>query len=131
MELAATIASWSKEDKKVGAVITDSHNRITGCGYNGSPPGLYPQDEPAPEGSIIIHAEYNALLNATSWHSNQTLWVTKHPCEECAKAIIKDGRFSRVVSPKPDLLSRWVLSQERAAVLLNNHLSLKYYGTEE
>jgi deoxycytidylate deaminase len=46
---------------------------------------------------LQVHAEANALLNTnTSSISGATLYVTMHPCNECAKLLIQAG-IARVV----------------------------------
>ena len=39
----------------------------------------------------VVHAEPNAILNATVPLDNSTLYVTLFPCNECAKLIIQSG----------------------------------------
>ena len=56
---------------------------------------LYPWDR---EGSFVdtkyayvVHAELNAILNATQSLQNASLYVSLFPCNECAKAIVQAG----------------------------------------
>ena len=39
----------------------------------------------------VVHAELNAILNATCSLKGSVLYVTHEPCEECLKAIIQAG----------------------------------------
>ena len=39
----------------------------------------------------MVHAEPNAILNATTKLDNATIYVTLFPCNECAKLIIQSG----------------------------------------
>src|SRR5690606_6762668 len=39
----------------------------------------------------VVHAEANAILNATSDLSNSILYVTLFPCNECMKLIVQSG----------------------------------------
>lgn len=85
---------------QVGACIVNEEKRIIGIGYNGLPAGLddskYPWDKR--EGDFldtkypyVVHAEVNAILNATTSTKNGTLYVSLFPCNECAKLIIQSG----------------------------------------
>ena len=82
--------------RKVGAVIVDRKNRISGTGYNGSAPGM-PHCEPYhcnEENNclITIHAEINALLNCNkSDLEGCTIYTTSQPCLNCLKAIRQAG----------------------------------------
>jgi dCMP deaminase len=39
----------------------------------------------------VVHAEPNAILNASCSLEGATLYVTLFPCNECAKLIIQSG----------------------------------------
>lgn len=100
MLLALITAQRSSDpSSQVGAVIVDTKNRIRGLGYNGPPHGLAPNQIPwEREGELhktkyayIVHAEKNAIINAYTPVTNYTLFVTMHPCNECAKDIIQAG----------------------------------------
>lgn len=95
-DLAYLIAERSKDPStKVGAVICDSYGRIISVGYNGFPRGVY--DYPVRyenrelKYSLVVHAEVNAILNATQslCHGGEsyTMFVTHPCCNECAKLI--------------------------------------------
>ncbi len=101
MALAHLSAMRSKDPNTgVGAVIVDEMNKIVSIGYNGMPRGEN-NDENFPwerEGSFldtkyayVVHAELNAILNASRQVSGCTLYVSLFPCNECAKAIIQSG----------------------------------------
>lgn len=113
LALAFEVASWSKDPStKVGCVITDNDLRIVGVGFNGFPRGM--NDSPAlyadrPTKYLrTVHAELNAIFNATSSVNECTAYVTAAPCTNCALALIQSG-VDRVVYPTPsaDLMSRW------------------------
>ncbi len=103
MELARTISTWSKDPRtKVGSVIVDSSRRVVGMGYNGFPRGVddnwrdyADRDSKLPR---VVHAELNAILNSVQHLEGKTLYATKAPCTECAKAIIQSG-ITRAVFP--------------------------------
>lgn len=100
MGVAALSAQRSKDPStQVGACIVNPKNHIVGIGYNGLPNGLsddlYPWGK---EGNFldtkypyVVHAEPNAILNATVSLENAAMYVTLFPCHECAKLIIQSG----------------------------------------
>jgi dCMP deaminase len=96
MAVAEQVASWSKDpNTKVGAVIVDLDGKIVATGYNGFPRGVkdLPEryDIQAVKYAYVVHAELNAILNATQCLNDTILYVTLSPCRECAKAIIQSG----------------------------------------
>ncbi len=97
----ALLSSYRSKDPstKVGACIVNQQKRIIGIGYNGFPYGcsddVFPWER---EGEYlnckypyVVHAEPNAILNATTSLQGATLYVTLFPCNECAKLIIQSG----------------------------------------
>ena len=101
MGLAHLSAMRSKDpNTKVGACIVDNQNRVVSIGYNGFPRGcddkIYPWGR---EGDylntkypFVVHAELNAILNATGKNLvGSSIYVALFPCNECAKAIIQSG----------------------------------------
>jgi len=100
MGVAKLSALRSKDpNTQVGACIINQDKRIVGIGYNGLPQGcddhLFPWNS---EGDFIdtkypyvVHAEANAILNATQDLKNASIYVTLFPCNECAKLIIQSG----------------------------------------
>jgi len=100
MGVAKLSAMRSKDPStQVGACIVNAKKRIVGIGYNGFPFGIdddaYPWES---DGEFIntkypyvVHAEPNAILNATVSLDDATLYVTLFPCHECAKLIIQSG----------------------------------------
>lgn len=84
---------------QVGACIVNAHKRIIGIGYNGFPFGVDDQTFPwTQEGDFldnkyayVVHAEANAILNATTDLRGSSLYVNLFPCNECAKLIIQAG----------------------------------------
>lgn len=105
MGLAHLSAKRSKDPStQVGAVIVDKHKKIVGIGYNGLPTGLDDDQYPwtrqgdflTSKYAYVVHAELNAILNATTTLRGSSLYVSLFPCNECAKAIIQSG-ISEVV----------------------------------
>jgi len=102
MNLAILTSRRSKDPStQVGACIVDPENKkILSLGYNGFPRGcddkLFPwgkhekkyEDNKYP---YVVHAELNAILNATTSLHGSELYVTHEPCEECMKAIVQAG----------------------------------------
>lgn len=100
MGVAILSAMRSKDPvTQVGACIVNQKKRIVGIGYNGFPYGV--EDDDFNWGKTdqwleskypyVVHAEPNAILNATVPLDNATLYVTLFPCNECAKLIIQSG----------------------------------------
>lgn len=121
-ELAKEVASWSKDpEKQVGAVIVSPDARSITLGYNGFPPGIKDDGRlymPEIKNSLSLHAELNAILNASESLQGWTLYVTKAPCLQCALAIIR-AKIACVVAPLPEPDSKWYLSCGQANTILH------------
>lgn len=100
MGVAILSSKRSKDPStQVGACIVNQDKKIVGIGYNGFPNGI--DDNQFPWGKqgdyvdtkypYVVHAEPNAILNATTSLKNCTIYVTLFPCCECAKLIIQSG----------------------------------------
>lgn len=85
---------------QVGACIVNEHKRIVGIGYNGLPHGCSDDTFPWSNNQdditntkypYVVHAEANAILNATQNLLNASIYVTLFPCNECSKLIIQSG----------------------------------------
>ena len=118
MGIAREAASWSKDPAVgVGAVLVSPDLRQVSWGFNGFPTGI--DDSPerlanvAVKNGFMIHAELNALLNAAVDITGWTMYCTKHPCKECALAIIQK-RIRRVVAPAIMKNSKWYDNQVKA-----------------
>ena len=100
MGVALLSAKRSKDpNTQVGACIVNSDLRIVGIGYNGLPRNCddskFPWDN---DGNLVdtkypyvVHAEANAILNATQNLKESTIYVSLFPCHECTKLIIQSG----------------------------------------
>lgn len=105
MGIAKLVRLRSKDPVcKVGACII-KNKKVLSTGYNGFPSGLDDNEYPWTKGSLdptenkffyVVHAELNAILNSDNPVYGSTLYVTKFPCNECAKAIIQAG-ISKIV----------------------------------
>ncbi len=100
MGIAKLSAMRSKDPvTQVGACIVDQNNKIVSVGYNGMPYGT--DDATAKWGKqgdwqdtkypYVCHAELNAILNSPRSVVGCCIYVTHHPCNECAKAIVQSG----------------------------------------
>ncbi len=100
MSVAKLVAMRSDDpDTKVGAVIVKD-NTIVATGYNGKPKGMdiipwgKSEDPMQSKFTYVVHSELNAILSAgnrSNLIQGATIYVTRHPCNECAKAIIQSG----------------------------------------
>lgn len=89
MKIAEVTALRSPDNKKVGAVVVDSDNRIIGTGYNGLPKGMNDDidwNEREFIRKVVIHAETNALLHLQK-RTAVALYCTLTPCPQCIKLI--------------------------------------------
>ena len=96
LKLAKGIASWSKDpNKRVGCILVDENNRLISTGFNGPPRGFdtFSQEDKL---KVTIHAEINALLDAS--RPPITCYIyPEFPCSHCAAALAQSG-IQRVVS---------------------------------
>ena len=105
MGLAHLSGLRSKDpNTQVGACIVDKDNKVVSIGYNGMPRGCNDEDYPWDrEGgfldtkyAFVVHAELNAILNASRSVNDCSIYVSLFPCNECAKAIIQN-RIKKVI----------------------------------
>lgn len=101
LALAAFFSTWSKDPStKVGACIVDDQRRVLGLGFNGFPRGVNDDEARYLDREVkyrmVVHAEANAILNATKSVEGATLYVTFPSCCDCAKLIIQSG-IKRVI----------------------------------
>jgi dCMP deaminase len=115
-QLVELVASWSYDPStKVGAVIIPENSDVPIIGWNGFPrkikdlPKRYENREL--KYNLVIHAEMNAILNATRNGVNinkGTLYVSFIPCCNCAKAIAQTGIKKVYYRPSSkEFLERW------------------------
>lgn len=131
LDLAELISSWSKDPStQVGAVITDSNNRVISIGYNGFPQNIVDDNRLNDRDikyKMIIHGEMNAILFANKSLKNCTLYTYPFmPCSRCASMIIQTG-ISRVVSYN-NVPERWKSEFELSQILFKEaDIELKLY----
>lgn len=113
-ELAETVATWSKDKTKVGCVLISPDKTKISYGYNGFPRGIKDDQRltSKDKNQLITHAELNAILNSVTNLKDWTLYATKFPCVDCAKAIIQSC-FKRIVV-KSRTGGDWTQSQQLA-----------------
>lgn len=110
--LAEYVSSWSKDpSSKVGACIIGDRRRVVSLGFNGFPRGIKDDverlNDRAVKYRLVSHAERNALDNAETSVVGATIYVTRHPCSECAKSIVQRGIVRVVYQPHADFDARW------------------------
>jgi dCMP deaminase len=104
MNIAIAVATKSTcLDKQVGAIVVSPEGKVIATGYNGAPCGiehctttdncLKKENQPC----IAVHAEANAIVQATQSLKGSTIYVTHSPCLECTKLIINAG-IDRIVA---------------------------------
>lgn len=107
--LSAKVAALRSKDPStcVGAVLVNKEKRIVSSGYNGFPMGV--DDDCGLWGKAstnplenkylyVVHAEANAIVSAKCDCTGFTIFVTHHPCNECAKLIVQAGIREVVVA---------------------------------
>lgn len=129
LDLAATIAAWSKDGStKCGAVIVRPNRSIASVGFNGFPRGMNDNPEIYSDPHLrnlkysrVIHAEMNAVLSAMEPLHGFTCYVTTPVCDRCAVHLIQAG-ISRVVWPisrDPGFAGRWAESLKSSRAYFN------------
>ncbi len=120
-DLARHVSQWSRDPStKVGAVIVDPLKRVVGMGFNGFARGVrdLPEryaDRPT-KYKLVVHAEANAILNASGSVRGGVLYCTWHPCSACASLIVQAG-IAEVRCPEPD--PRWAEDGGFARLILD------------
>lgn len=130
MRLAEEVSQWSKDpEQKVGCVLVSPDRRHFSVGYNGFAKGIIDSkgrlEDKDFKNELIVHAEQNAVYNSTDVNG-WTAYSTKHPCTNCANALIQAG-VTKVVSPRLDGSSAWYPNQHKAkSLMLEAGLELVY-----
>jgi dCMP deaminase len=115
--IATQVSGWSKDPNcRVGAVLVSPDRRNISIGYNGFPKDI-PDDQvmlnmKEVKNHNMVHAEHNALMNATFETEGCSLYVTMFPCTKkgCCRSILNAG-ISRLISWKIDPVSSWAEDQ--------------------
>ena len=135
INLANEVSEWSKDpNRKVGCVLVQGKRDVS-KGYNGFPEGLSDSLErltnPNFKDRVIIHAEWNAIVNAAKFGvpvEGSTAYITYHPCSRCASVLIQAG-IKKIVCPPPTQSSeKWkqdfTISSD---ILLEAEVPVLYY----
>jgi dCMP deaminase len=131
LELARFVANWSLDPStKVGAVISDKHNRVVSIGYNGFPKGIKDDErlnDRETKYKIIVHGEINAITFANRNLEDCTLYTYPfEPCPRCAGIIIQSG-IKRIVAPI-NKIDRWENDFVLSRQLFNEaNIKIDYY----
>jgi dCMP deaminase len=118
IDMADLVASWSKDNTKVGAVIVRPDKTVASVGFNGFPrkhsdaPALYADRDYKLK--HIIHAEANAIDNCHDFTNRAILpagygiYQTHPPCRKCAVEIFASGiDYIYFRKPADDFVERW------------------------
>lgn len=124
MRLAREIASWSKDPSTgTGCVLVNEARHVVSLGYNGFPsrfPDLHSTLENREQRlAYTIHAEVNAVLQATGRTKGTTAYVYPWPpCVDCAK-VLSQAWVKRVVALEatPEQEERWGDSFRRMEIM--------------
>lgn len=123
MRLAKEVETWSHDEVGVGAVLVSPCQRQQAIGYNGFPAGFDNSDlslwQTANKNWYMVHAELNAICNARMSLLNWTLYGTKYPCADCAKAIAQSGVLTVVCPKAKGQSSKWHEHNKAAAYIFN------------
>jgi dCMP deaminase len=116
-------ATFSKDPStKVGCVITDGQNRPIGFGTNGFS-RTYRFDEDTfndrPEKyKRVLHAEENAIFNASKSVDGCIAYVTHPPCLHCSHVLAQNGIFKVVaIKPNENFSERWDYLETKAEMM--------------
>ncbi len=132
MNIAWAHSSMSRDPStKVGAVIVDQ-GRIVSWGYN-----HVPEQIPHTEDMLhdrewkyprVIHAEHHAMSQiGVRRLKYPIMYVTHHPCERCAAAIIHGGiREVYTHRPPSEMLDRWPGMKIAAEMFLEAKIPLTF-----
>ena len=120
LELAALVASWSKDPStKTGAAIISPTRHVLAVGFNGFPQSMPDMDawyqDRAEKYSRIVHCEMNALIHANQQVNGATLYTYPFlSCDRCVVHMLQAG-IKTFVAPKPseEALTRWADAFER------------------
>lgn len=128
LKLAEHVAGWSKDTTKVGAVIVNDDRVVVGMGYNGFSRGVQDLPERIEDRDLklqlTIHAEENAIINATQSVKGCTIYVyptlmIPATCPHCAAIVVQNGIKRLVQWHRVDLSERWMKLAEISTTILH------------
>lgn len=116
LEMAALVASWSKDPSTKVGTIAVRNRTVLAQGYNGFPRNINDDDRldnRTIKYMYIVHSEMNAIYNAAENGvslKGSTIYTVGLPvCHDCAKGLIQVG-IKRVVTPEIEIPERWLKS---------------------
>jgi dCMP deaminase len=125
LDLTKHVSRWSKDPStQVGCVIVNDDKRVVGMGYNGFPKGVVDLDSRYEDREQkyprVVHAEPNAILNATGSVKGCTLFAWPlNTCTTCAALIIQAGiktvyarNVNSIERPQEKWLKEWAIARE-------------------
>ena len=99
-DLASTVAGWSKDSTKVGAVAVSDARAVLETGFNGLARGVEDLPERMERPAKYLwagHAEENLVAHAARPRlAGSTVFVTHLCCSRCARMLINAG-VSKVI----------------------------------
>lgn len=96
-EMAKLVATRSRDDCPVGAVVVGEDRVVISTGYNGLPRRVSDLEERLEKVEKLrwtVHAETNAICNAARVGTSTkdcTIYVTKFPCSMCSGLLVQAG----------------------------------------
>ena len=89
---SAFLSAFRSHDSqsKVGAILVNTEQREISRGRNGFPSDIKKEGLPTTRPTkypFMVHAEINAIANMVIKPKIASLYVTRMPCENCAKAL--------------------------------------------
>ena len=105
LDLAKTVAKWSKDPSSQCGSVIAMDKTVLGLGFNGFPECIEDKEEwlhdRPTKYKLVTHAEENAIRDAVQKGSIHGATIYNYPytpCPECAKRIAAWG-IKRVVAP--------------------------------
>lgn len=115
--MALFYSTFSKDPStKVGCVITDTLNKPVGFGTNGFSRMYHDSEHVFNDRSEkykrVLHAEENAIFNATGSTLGTIAYLTHPPCLHCCHVLSQNGIFKVVaIKPTGEFSERWNLEE--------------------
>ena len=135
---AVAYSSKSKDPStKTGCVIVNEDNTPVAWGYNGLSKTMDGEledrimNDRENKYERVIHAEENAILNASHSLKNATAYITHPPCLKCSHRLSQAG-ITHVVSitPSDSFNSRW--NKDSTLIELNSlKMTHQFYEKED
>ena len=128
--VAETVAQWSKDSTKVGAVLVGPEREIRLTAFNGPPMGVVdsPDRFERPRKYLYAsHAEQNLIAFAAREGirtAGCAVYVTHPPCAACARLMIQAG-VKKVIVGNGRLVGAHFIEENQAAALMFDEAGVK------